>query len=151
MQFERVALKFEREIDSTEINRLFARKGKLRVQYEEFREEVEDDLAKEITSIQGFLDEYAFIRKFDISSIKEAFDISLKKALVEAALKRLFRDGKCDLEEIIKMDAGVFKKEIMKYATITAFILLLKEEVYEDSTSYIRIKEAISRLEDLKS
>ena len=151
MQFERVALKFEREIDSTEINWLFARKGKLRVQYEEFREEVEDDLAKEITSIQGFLDEYAFIRKFDISSIKEAFDISLKKALVEAALERLFRDGKCDLEEIIKMDAKVFKKKIMKYATITAFILLLREEVYEDSTSYTRIKEAISRLEDLKS
>lgn len=148
MQFENVKLKLERETNATEITRLFEKYGRLRVRYYQLRERLESDLLEEIARLQEFLRENTSVREFDISEVKNAFDISLKMEIINEGEKELLSKGECDLETIIKINFNPVSKQSIKQLVIESFLILLKSEVYD--SSYVNVRQAMQKLEKLK-
>ena len=68
--------------------------------------------------------------------------------MIDAAVERLFSKGECDLKIVIETDVDIFSRKNVKYVTIEAYLLLLREEVYD--ASYVNVRQAIQKLEELK-
>lgn len=145
MQFD-AKLKLETEITSDQITFLFEKDGALRTLFNREKRVIEKDFLEGMREVQYFLDENASVRVFENAEVKYAYEVALKMVIIIEAEKKLFENGKANLESIIK--EKVFNKEFAELATIEAYLLLLKNEVYNGS--YVNVRQAMQKLEELK-
>lgn len=144
MKFD-TKLTLKTEITSDKITLLFERDGAIRALFYREISVIEGDLLESIAEVEEFLTENASVKVFEISEVKCAFEVSLKMAIIKEAEKELLTKGKSDLKTIIS--TSFFDRKTVKLATIEAYLLLLKDEVYN---SYASSREAMRKLEGLK-
>lgn len=148
MQFDKTLIFEEQEISIENLLKIFD-DPKLKKQYEKQiqMKNVQDKMIKGIMDVNKFLgDNTAFnVEKIEIDVVKEAFEICLKKYILDRGIHMLMHNGMSNLINIIQQEK--FNEETVKKISVEAYLMILRVEIY--NSPYLIIKNAMMKLKDL--
>jgi len=92
-------------------------------QYQQERKKIEESFLKRVKKINAFISKNTSVKDLQASDIEEAFEVCLKKAIVEEGIQVFLKTGKSDLKSL--MTEEVFNKHF-ETASLEAYIMLLR-------------------------